>query len=86
MNVQSGKISTKGQITLPKDFRDELNVKPGDEVFIIKTDEGILIKPKQSNLRALRGLLKDEIDIEKADDLIKQEREKWRITNEEVHD
>ena len=86
MNVQSGKISTKGQITLPKDFRDELKVKPGDEVIIIKTDDGILIKPKRNNLRALRGLLKDEIDAEKADEIIRKEREKWRITNEEVHD
>ncbi|MHA1698029.1 MAG: AbrB/MazE/SpoVT family DNA-binding domain-containing protein [Promethearchaeota archaeon] len=86
MNVRSGKISTKGQITIPKDFRDKLNVKPGDEVIIINTKDGILIKPKRNSLMALRGLLMDEIDVEKADEFVRQEREKWRVVNEKIHD
>jgi antitoxin MazE len=31
--------------TLPKDMADRLHVKPGDEVFAIETDKGILLTP-----------------------------------------
>ncbi len=31
--------------TLPKDMADRLHVEPGDEVFIIETDRGILLTP-----------------------------------------
>jgi antitoxin MazE len=31
--------------TLPKDMADRLHVKPGDEVFAVETDRGILITP-----------------------------------------
>lgn len=83
MNVQYGKVSTKGQITLPKEFRDQFNVKSGGEVIIIPTEEGILIKPKKNTLKQLRGLLQEELDVSKAESFIQAERRKWRIeTNE----
>jgi putative addiction module antidote len=31
--------------TLPKDIADRLHVAPGDEVFIVETDQGVLITP-----------------------------------------
>jgi putative addiction module antidote len=31
--------------TLPKDMADRLNVRPGDEVFVVETERGILITP-----------------------------------------
>jgi putative addiction module antidote len=31
--------------TLPKDMADRLNVEPGDEVFVVETEQGILITP-----------------------------------------
>jgi antitoxin MazE len=31
--------------TLPKDMADRLHVKPGDEVFAIETEQGILLTP-----------------------------------------
>jgi antitoxin MazE len=31
--------------TLPKDMADRLHVKPGDEVFVIETEQGILLTP-----------------------------------------
>jgi AbrB family looped-hinge helix DNA binding protein len=73
------KISTKGQLTLPKEFRDKLQLKSGDEISLIMTPEGILITPHRQNLGSLRGLLHDEIDFEKANEIIKEERAKWRI-------
>ena len=31
--------------TLPKDMADRLHVKPGDEIFAVETDRGILLTP-----------------------------------------
>ena len=31
--------------TLPKDMADRLHVRPGDEVFIVETEQGILLTP-----------------------------------------
>jgi antitoxin MazE len=31
--------------TLPKDMADRLNVQAGDEVFVVETEQGILITP-----------------------------------------
>jgi len=31
--------------TLPKDMADRLHVRPGDEVFAIETEQGILLTP-----------------------------------------
>ena len=51
-------VSPKGQVTIPKAFRDELEIKPGDRVFFIKTEDGIAIfKPKKS-LEDYRGFLR----------------------------
>jgi antitoxin MazE len=31
--------------TLPKDMADRLHVKPGDEIFAVETENGILLTP-----------------------------------------
>jgi antitoxin MazE len=31
--------------TLPKDMAERLHVKPGDEIFAVETDRGILLTP-----------------------------------------
>ncbi len=31
--------------TLPKDFADRLHLSVGDEVFVVETDQGILLTP-----------------------------------------
>ncbi len=79
MTVKFCKISTKGQLTIPKEFRDKLNLHEGDEVVLYLTEDGIIIKPRIMNLRILRGLLRDEIDFEKAEEFIKIKRKKWSI-------
>lgn len=72
------KISKKGQITIPKELRDKFNFKEDIELVLISTTEGILLKSKSHNLRALRGLFK-EIDFKEAEDVIRAERTKWRL-------
>lgn len=39
------KLGQKGQIHIPKLFIEHYGIKPGDEVILEVTDQGILIKP-----------------------------------------
>lgn len=73
-------MSTKGQVTLPKQFREKLNIALGENVDIMLVEDGILIKPKLVNSRMLRGLLRSEIDIDKAESFIREERRKWSLS------
>jgi antitoxin PrlF len=38
------RVTPKGQVTIPKDIRDRLGIKPGDEVTFEKTDAGYTIQ------------------------------------------
>lgn len=45
MATEMGKMSTKGQVTIPKDVRDALGVRPGDRVrFDIEAGERVLLR------------------------------------------
>jgi len=39
----------------------------------------MVVKPKVAHLGMLRGLLREEIDIDKANEFINNERKKWSI-------
>ena len=72
------KISKKGQITIPKELRDKYHFNEDLELLLISTSEGILLKSKSHSLRALRGLFK-ELDFKEMEEMIKEERKKWRL-------
>ncbi len=38
--MSAGTMTTKGQITIPKDVRDELGLEPGSRVNFLKNEEG----------------------------------------------
>ena len=38
-------LEERGRIIIPKDIRDELNLKPGQEIVFEKTGAGIIIRP-----------------------------------------
>ena len=51
-------ITTKGQITIPKDIRNILNVGKGDRVeFFVNTDGSVTIFPVTTDITALKGLV-----------------------------
>jgi AbrB family looped-hinge helix DNA binding protein len=39
------RVSSKGQVIIPKEIRDRHHWEPGQELQAIDTDEGILLKP-----------------------------------------
>jgi AbrB family looped-hinge helix DNA binding protein len=50
-------LSPKGQITLPKELREQLNLHAGDQMIYTIIDGQIVITPKNVNFNELAGLL-----------------------------
>lgn len=57
MQLKKATITSKGQVTIPKDIRDILKVAPGDQIDFIVCDDGeIRISPRTCDFRSLKGL------------------------------
>ena len=41
------RVQEKGQVTIPLSIRRKLNIKKGDRVIFMETDNGIVIKPTE---------------------------------------
>jgi len=44
MKQEITKLSSKGQIVIPKDIRDALSLKEGDSLLLTATDKAIMIR------------------------------------------
>ena len=54
----SSTITAKGQITIPNDIRNMLNVGKGDRVeFFVNTVGSVTILPVTTDITALKGLV-----------------------------
>ncbi len=54
----SSTITTKGQITIPKDIRNILNIGKGDRVeFLVDANGAVTILPVANDIIALKGLV-----------------------------
>ena len=60
MKPHSATVSSKGRITLPKEYREGYHLFEGEEVLMHPVSEGILIRHKNTTLR---GMLKGKIDL-----------------------
>ena len=50
------KVGPKGQVVIPKDMRDALGLRPGDEVDFQLSDSGVLVEPAKHQPQ-LMGML-----------------------------
>jgi AbrB family looped-hinge helix DNA binding protein len=41
------RVTTKGQVTIPKEIRETLGIEPGDEVAFEETDDGYAIRKQE---------------------------------------
>ncbi len=74
--AKSATVSSKGQITLPKDLREKYHLKEGETVAILDGSEGILIKHGRASLR---GLLKGRIDSKGFEADLRKLRKEWSL-------
>ncbi|MGI9301133.1 MAG: AbrB/MazE/SpoVT family DNA-binding domain-containing protein, partial [Gammaproteobacteria bacterium] len=57
-DVATAKLTSKGQITLPKLIRDHLGLRTGDRVeFLVSPDESVTILPAVRDVQELKGMI-----------------------------
>lgn len=71
-------VNSEGQITIPKELREEYKLLENEKIVLVPTKDGVLMK-RRVPMSALRGLLKDELDLEEAIKDIKEARKAWSI-------
>ncbi|MEM7819900.1 MAG: AbrB/MazE/SpoVT family DNA-binding domain-containing protein [Candidatus Aenigmatarchaeota archaeon] len=71
--MEEAKISSKGQIVIPKYLRDALGMQPGKSVLIIKSENKLILVPKPDD--PLKGLVRagEEIALKNIRREIKEE-------------
>jgi AbrB family looped-hinge helix DNA binding protein len=79
MQSYRAKITSKGQITIPKPLRDKYHLREGELAALIPTDEGVVLRHEDEPLKELRGLLRKEVDVKRASRFIRSLRKEWRL-------
>lgn len=82
-------MSSKGQLTIPKDVRDQLGIEPGTRFFVTVHNGQVVAMPKNRKLADLAGFLGRppngrSLTIEQMDDAIAEAvtEDDRRITRE----
>ena len=77
MEVSVGSITTKGQVTIPKDIREALGLREGDRViFIIEGERAVIRKVTDEKLSEILSRQKPWAKTSLA--FQKRLREEWR--------
>lgn len=57
--MPKAKVTSKGQVTIPKKIREKLNLKPGDKLLFEETKQGeVKISTQKKSIKDLRGILR----------------------------
>lgn len=56
--MSSATLTSKGQITLPQDVRNDLELKTGDKVSFEKIDGKYVLRPQNRSIMDLAGALR----------------------------
>lgn len=84
--MKTVRLSSKGQLVLPRALRESHRWETGQEFVVVDTEEGVLLKPVSpfppARLDDVAGMLRELVDplsdkeIEQA--LVKDVRSRWR--------
>jgi len=74
--MPSAKLTSKGQITVPKEVRKVLGLETGDRLaFRIRGDGTVVVEPETVDLMSLRGSVRTAVKgvtVEAMDDAIRK--------------
>lgn len=75
--MPKAKVTSKGQITVPKKVREKLDIHPGDEITFKENDQGeMVIESDKKSIKRLAGILhrpgQKKVTIEEMNEAIKQ--------------
>jgi len=79
-------VSSRGQATIPKEFREELGIDTPGRVKFVRTDDGeIVVRPIQS-VTDLRGILDGKTDEQgrSATERLREDRTADKASEEEL--
>ncbi len=73
--MPTAKLTTKGQVTIPKEIRERMGLRAGDELrFSLRDDGSAIVEPHKRDLRSLRGSVKPkdrQVSIEDMKDAVR---------------
>ena len=72
--MSAARLTSKGQITLPKSVRDRLHLAAGDRVEFIETKGGFLMRATGADVRRLKSILpprKTPVSLEQMQEAIR---------------
>ncbi len=80
------KVDEKGRILLPKEIRDRMNIKPGEEFLVADIDRDAVILKRIDVKKMLEDLIEraKDVDLEKLEKEIEEEgnriaRKKYKV-------
>ena len=80
-------MTSKGQTTVPKEIRKQLNLRPGDKVFWYLEDGRIVLRAKNRSINDLAGMLhrpdQRPISLEEMDEAIGKAAAESSLTGDE---
>jgi AbrB family looped-hinge helix DNA binding protein len=81
--MKSATVTSKGQVTIPKEIRDFLSIKSGDLIdFVIDQDGKVVVRASTVHVGELKGLLKrpgrKPVTLEEMDRAILRQHRKRR--------
>jgi AbrB family looped-hinge helix DNA binding protein len=78
---ETTRITRKGQVTIPKKFREEFGLEEGDELLWEKTEEGIRVR--KTTRSAGRGMLvDDDVSADKREEMAEEMEAEIRANRE----
>jgi AbrB family looped-hinge helix DNA binding protein len=67
---ETTRITRKGQVTIPKELREEFGLEEGDELLWQKAEDGIRVR--KATQSAGRGMLVDDVPEEKREEMAEE--------------
>lgn len=75
--MEKVKVSTKGQIVIPKELRHRFGIKEGEEVVVEESSKGVLVmKKEKSPVKAMVGLFEGKTKKSSLE-LVREIRKEW---------
>ena len=69
-------VTSKGQVTIPKEVRDDLGIESGTKLYFVRTTQGYVIKAASNSVLRLAGTLKYDgppVTVEEMNDAVMDE-------------
>ena len=54
-------MTSKGQVTIPKEVRKQLHLKPHDKLVVLTDGDRAILRPIHGDIRDLKGILRDAV-------------------------